>query len=207
MRVAARPAALCVEASDWVGTQPDAEHDRGLCATSNRLDPIKRSERKRLIIINKMEGQHYDCPSTKLGWVFSLHPDLSVRFNVSDPTFKSSFELFVLDACFLLAVSLDTLPSIISHRKFKVPTRTHRISLVWARCHSEHHMVLVINLPSRSTALTCCRTRSFNPLILYAIRASKSTAFRELIHFPYKFLHCHIQILPCLLGSDALSFA
>lgn len=50
MRAAARPAAVCVEASDWVGTQPNAEYYRGLCATSSRLDPIKRIERKHLIV-------------------------------------------------------------------------------------------------------------------------------------------------------------
>ena len=26
-RIAARPAIVCCEASDWVGTQPDVEHD------------------------------------------------------------------------------------------------------------------------------------------------------------------------------------
>ena len=64
-------------------------------------------------------------------------------------------------ACFMLAVSLDTLPSITSRRKFKSPTRTHHISQVWARCPAEHHNVPVINLPSRSTALTCRHTETF----------------------------------------------
>ena len=61
----------------------------------------------------------------------------------------------------MLAVSLDVLPNISSRRKFKSPTRTHRISRVRARCPSEHHKVLVINLPNRSTALTCRRTEHF----------------------------------------------
>ena len=74
-------------------------------------------------------------------------------------------------ACFMLAVSLDTLPSISSRRKFKSPTRTHQISQVWTRCPSEHHNVLVINIPNRSTALTCRRTEPFGSFLLYAIFA------------------------------------
>ena len=40
-------------------------------------------------------------------------------------------------------------------RKFKSPARTHRISLVRARYPSEYLYVLVLILPSRSTAFTC----------------------------------------------------
>lgn len=58
----------------------------------------------------------------------------------------------------MLAVSLDVLPNTSSRQKFKSQTRTHHISQVWARCPSEHHKVLVIYLPNRSTALMCRRT-------------------------------------------------
>ena len=68
---------------------------------------------------------------------------------------------------FMLAVSLDTLPSITSRRKFKSPTRTHHISQVWARCPAEHHNVPVINLPSRSTAFMCRHTETFLAHLYY----------------------------------------
>ena len=77
------------------------------------------------------------------------------------PDNKLSSDVFFNNACFMLAVSLDTLPSITSRRKFKSPTRTHHISQVWAQCPAEHHNVPVINLPSRSTALTCRHTETF----------------------------------------------
>lgn len=81
----------------------------------------------------------------------------------------------------MLAVSLDTLPSITSRRKFKSPTRTHRISQVWAQCPAEHHNVPVINLPSRSTALTCRHTETFSvSLILYSNMGVLSTGFEKI---------------------------
>ena len=79
----------------------------------------------------------------------------------------------------MLAVSLDTLPSIISRRKLKSPARTHHISQVWARCPSEHHKVLVIYLPNRSTALTCRRTEPFGSFLLYAIVLILATHFQN----------------------------
>ena len=80
----------------------------------------------------------------------------------------------------MLAVSLNTLPSITSRRKFKSPTQTHRISQVWAQCPAEHHNVPVINLPSRSTALTCRHTETFSvSLILYSNIEALSTGFER----------------------------
>ena len=91
-----------------------------------------------------------------------------------------TLELIFMKACFMLAVSLDTLPSIISRQKFKSPTRTHHMSQVWARCPAEHHKVPVINLPNRSTALTCRHTETFLvPPILYSDLATLSTDFED----------------------------
>ena len=38
---------------------------------------------------------------------------------------------------------------------------------MWARCPAEHHKVLVVNLPSRSTALTCRHTETFLAHLYY----------------------------------------
>lgn len=84
--------------------------------------------------------------------------------------------MVIHSACFMLAVSLNTLASIISRRKFKSPMRTHHISQVWAQCPCEHNNVLAINLPSQSTALTCRHTETFfASLMLYSNIGSLQT--------------------------------
>ena len=77
------------------------------------------------------------------------------------------------------------------------------MSQVWARCPAEHHKVLVINLPSRSTALTCRHTETF-PVHLYytQLRLKYQLEFR----FSQKFLQSQRVYFKLLYASSAIHF-
>ena len=105
----------------------------------------------------------FQSPSRPLEWVFSLHSDHSDRFNVSAPTIKS------------------------------VSAWYHLIRMFYAghqpRYPAEHHKVPVINLPSRSTALTCRHAKTFLvSSILYSTSIILSIGFENFL-FEFSVYH------------------